>query len=63
MMINLRNVNRRIFCMLRHTRSKLMNILFHFVMTIFKLLNFSDTFLKRQTNLKSMFSALSVKLC
>jgi hypothetical protein len=37
-----------------------MNILFHLVLTIF---NFSifDTLYKRQTSLKSMFNALSVK--
>ena len=46
--------------MLRNRRSKLMNILFHLLMTIFNFFIF-DTFLKRQTNLKSMFSALSVK--
>ena len=41
-----------------NTRSKLMKILFHLVMTIFKFLNF-DAFLKRRTNLKSMFYASS----
>ena len=47
-----------------HKRSKLMNVLFHLVMTIFGHIHFFilDTFLKRQTNLKSTFSALSVKL-
>ena len=49
--------------MLRDTRSKLMNIIFHLLMTKFNFLNFFDTFLKRQTNLERMFSALSVKLC
>jgi hypothetical protein len=49
--------------MLCNTRSKLMsnvNIIFHLEMTILIFLIF-DTFLERQTNLKSMFSALSVK--
>ena len=46
-------IKRRIFCMLRNTRSKLMqNILFHLVKIV-------DTFLKRQTNL-SRFSTSSV---
>jgi hypothetical protein len=48
--------------MLRNTRSKLLNKRFHLVMTIFNFLIFY-TFLKRKTNLKRMFSALSVKLC
>jgi hypothetical protein len=51
----------RIFCMLRNTRSKLMNILLHLVITIYSKFLFLDTFLKRQTNVKNMFSALSVK--
>jgi hypothetical protein len=47
--------------MLRNTRSKLMRINISLeVMTKFKIL-FFDTFLNRQTNLKSMFGALSVK--
>jgi hypothetical protein len=54
-------LERRIFCMLRNTRWKLMNILFHLVY-IFQFFIF-DTSLKRQTILKSMYSALSVKLC
>jgi hypothetical protein len=45
--------------MSRNTRSKLMNMLFHLV-SIFYIF---DTFLKRQTNLKSMFDALFVNLC
>jgi hypothetical protein len=47
--------------MLHNTRSKLMryNIPLE-VMTKFKIFIF-DTFLNRQTNLKSMFSALSVQ--
>jgi hypothetical protein len=49
--------------MSRNTRSKLMNILFHLVVTIFNFFYVFDTFLKRQTNLKSMFDALSVNLC
>jgi hypothetical protein len=40
--------------MLRNTRSKLMRIIKN-VISVF------DTFLNRQTNLKNMFSALSVK--
>ena len=46
--------------MIRNTRSELTIILnFHLVMTIvFKIF---DTFLKLQTNLKSMFVALSEK--
>jgi hypothetical protein len=48
--------------MLRNTRSKLMNMLFYLVMTIFNFL-FFDTFLKRQTNLKRMLSVSSIHLC
>ena len=54
-----------IFCVLRNTRSKLVNILafpLAYAWLHSKYL-FFDTFLKQQTNLKSMFSALSVKLC
>jgi hypothetical protein len=49
--------------MLPNTRAKLMRIIYNIsleVMTKFKFL-FFDTFLNRQTNLESMFSALSVK--
>jgi preprotein translocase subunit YajC len=51
--------------MSRNKRSKLMNMLFHLVVTIYSvvfafLIRFSC---KRQTNLKSMFDALSVNLC
>ena len=54
--------------MSRNARSKLMNMPFHLVVTKFNFLNFLKRkrflpFLKRQTNLKSMFDALSVKLC
>jgi hypothetical protein len=45
--------------MLRNTRSKPMNTLFHDYDYI-QFLSL-DTFLKRQRNLKSMFGALSVK--
>ena len=40
---------RRFFCRLRKTRSKLMSVICHRYI-------FFDTFLDRQTNLKSMFS-------
>ena len=49
--------------MLRNTRSKLMSVIYHAlaVMTIHPKYLFFDTFLNQQTNLKSMFSPLSVK--
>ena len=48
--------------MLRNTRSKLMCIIYHALEVTNKFKNlFFDTFLNRQTNLKSMVSALSVK--
>ena len=52
---------RRIFCILRQTRLKLLSNEYTFpLMTIFNFFYF-DTFLKRKTNLKSMFSALFVQ--
>jgi hypothetical protein len=57
-------IKRRFFCMLRNTRSKLMPIIFiiyHLRLWLNSKFLFFDTFLNRQTNLKSMFSALSVK--
>jgi hypothetical protein len=58
-------IRRRIFCMLRNTRSKLMSILFHLAndYTVYSIFKVFDTFLKRKTNLKSTFGALSVKWC
>jgi hypothetical protein len=49
--------------MLRNTRSKLTNIVFHLVQDYVQFFKIFDTFLKRQANFQSMFSALSVKLC
>jgi hypothetical protein len=49
------------FCMLRNTRSKLMRIIYHLRLWLNSKFLFFDTFLNRRTNLKSMFSALSVK--
>jgi hypothetical protein len=47
--------------MLRNTRSKLMRIIYHLRLGLNSKFLIFDTFLNRQTNLKSMFSALSVK--
>jgi hypothetical protein len=47
--------------MLRNTRLKLMHIIYHLRLRLNSKFLFFDTFLNRQTNLKSMFSALSVK--
>jgi hypothetical protein len=49
--------------MLRNTRSKLMRIIYHSTLSLNSKFLLFDTFLNRQTKLKSMFSALSVKLC
>jgi hypothetical protein len=49
------------FCMLRNTRPKLMRIIYHLRLWLNSKFLFFDTFLNRQTNLKSMFSVLSVK--
>jgi hypothetical protein len=47
--------------MSRNTRSKLMNMLLlpHYIQFFY----IFDTFLKRQTNLRSMLDALPVNLC
>jgi hypothetical protein len=54
-------IKRKFFCMLRNTRSKLMRIIYHLRLWLNSKFLFFDTFLNRQTNLKSMFSPLSVK--
>jgi hypothetical protein len=54
-------VVKRFFCMSRNTRSKLMRLIYHLRLWLYSKFLFFDTFLNRQTNLKSMFSALSVK--
>ena len=47
--------------MLRNMRSKLMRIIYHLRLRLNSKFLFFDEFLNRQTNLKSMFRALSVK--
>jgi hypothetical protein len=47
--------------MLRNTRSKLMRIIYRLRLLLNSKFLFFDTFLNQQTNLKSMFSPLSVK--
>ena len=47
--------------MFRNTRSKLMRIIFQLRLQLNSKFLFFDTFLNRQTNLKSMSSALSVQ--
>ena len=56
-------IKRRFFCMLGITRApaKLMRIIYHLRLWLNSKCLFFDTFLNRQTNLKSMFSALSLK--
>jgi hypothetical protein len=54
-------IKKRFFGMLRNTRSKLMRIIYHLRLWLNSKFLFFDTFLNRQTNLKSMLSALSVK--
>ena len=55
-------VKKRFFSMSRnYTRSKLMRTIYHLRLWLNSTFLFFDTFLNRQTNLKSMFSPLSVK--
>jgi hypothetical protein len=59
--IHWRTNEEKFFCMLRNTRSKLMRIIYRLRSWLNSKFLFFDTFLNRQTNLKSMFSALSAK--
>jgi hypothetical protein len=53
-------IKRRFFCMLRNTHSKLMRIIYLLKLCQNSKFLFFDTFLNRQTNIKSMFNVLSV---
>jgi hypothetical protein len=57
---NSKAIKEEIFCMLGNTRSKLMRLVYHLRLRLHSNFLFFETFLNRQTKLKSMFSASSL---